>query len=330
MKKFAILASVVLLFTFLGAAQTQSTSAAPNSTSAPKSAMPEWQKAAGGHLEFDVASVKQSESASAGSRVMPSSNVPLSPGDAFSPTGGLFQAAHWPLIVYITFAYKLSPGELQPLTQELPKWALTGFFDIDARASGNPTKDQFRLMMQSLLAHRFKLALHTETRAGPVYALLLDKPGKFGPQLQPHTADSPACPPSGGELPIATSTVAEGFPSQCGSIVFMPSSKPGRIGFGARDVGMDLIAGAISGAGKFIGDLGRPVIDGTGLSGTYDFVIEFAPDLPLGMKAPGGDAADSGPTFLEALKEQLGLKLEPQTGEVRQIVIDHIEQPTPN
>lgn len=330
MKKAAILFSSVMLLALAQPAPAQTGESAPNSASKPESVVPEWQKAAGGHLEFDVASVKQSEATSAGSRTMPTSNVPLSPGDAFSPTGGLFQATHWPLIVYITFAYKLSPDELQPLTEELPKWVLTDFFDIEARASGNPTKDQFRLMMQSLLADRFKLALHTETRSGPVYALVLDKPGKFGPQLQPHTADSPACPPSGSELPIAASTVAGGFPSQCGSIAIIPSSKPGRIGFGARNVTMGLIAGTISGAGKFIGDLGRPVIDGTGLSGTYDFLIDFAPDLPAGMKMPGQDATDTAPTFLEALKEQLGLKLEPRTGDVSQVVVDHVEKPTPN
>ena len=77
---------------------------------------------------------------------------------------------------------------------------------------GNPTKDQMRLMMQSLLADRFKLAIHTETKQGPVFALLLMKPGKTGPQLQPF-ADDGSCSATN---PTPSTTPATQFPNTCG------------------------------------------------------------------------------------------------------------------
>jgi uncharacterized protein (TIGR03435 family) len=294
-----------------------------------QSDVPAWQKAAGGHLEFDVASVKEDPANASSERVIPSSNVPLAPGDTFSPTGGLFQATHWPLIVYISFAYKLMPGELQALNSNLPKWSMQDFFDIEARAAGNPTKDQFRLMLQSLLAERFKLAIHTERREQPVFALVPDKPGKFGPQLRRHTDDSPACAPAtpASALPFTTNTVDGGYPAECGSVMMIPTGKRGSVGVGGRNVTMGMIASTIDGAGKLVGELGRPVTDGTGLTGTFDFRIDFAPQLPF-MQNPAAD--QSAPTFLEALKDQLGLKLDSQTGEVQEIVVDHVEQPTAN
>ena len=79
------------------------------------------------------------------------------------------------------------------------------------------------------------------------------------------------------------------------------------------------------------GQAGRPVLDRTGLKGNFDFVIEWAP-APSGAALPGTDVQTdpSGPTFLEALKEQLGLKLESQTGPVDVLVIDHVEELSAN
>jgi uncharacterized protein (TIGR03435 family) len=71
-------------------------------------------------------------------------------------------------------------------------------------------------------------------------------------------------------------------------------------------------------------DLDRPVIDRTGLTGAFDFSIEFAPQMGAAAQM------DSGSTLIEALKDQLGLKLEPATGPLKTLVIDHIEEPTPN
>ena len=88
---------------------------------------------------------------------------------------------------------------------------------------------------------------------------------------------------------------------------------------------MERLAGILSGLAD------RPVLDKTGLTGKIDFVIEFTPQFN-GPLPPGANFQPdpTGPTFLEALKEQLGLKLESQTGLVEVIVVDHVEQPSEN
>jgi uncharacterized protein (TIGR03435 family) len=73
-------------------------------------------------------------------------------------------------------------------------WTTEDRFDIEARAQGNPKKADYRLMMQSLLADRFQLKVHYETRVVPLYVLVLAKPGKFGPRLRLHQADDPYAP----------------------------------------------------------------------------------------------------------------------------------------
>jgi bla regulator protein blaR1 len=148
---------------------------------------PGWQAAAGGKTSFDVASVKPGSAP----RIP---DFPLDNGNAKTP-GGRFSTS-LPLLIYIAFAYKLPPNEEQTraMLAHLPKWS-GGLFEIEARAKGNPTKDQMRLMMQSLLADRFKLAVHFETREEPDHALTSIKPGKTGPKLRPH-AEGPPCPDS--------------------------------------------------------------------------------------------------------------------------------------
>ena len=324
-----IAAALVALLSVFTAGLVRAQTSAPE-TPGSQTIVPEWQKAAGGHLEFDVSSVKQSNSAGVPRGGLPTSNVPLTPGDAYPPNGGLFQASHWPLIAYVTFAYKLRPDQLQGLSTALPSWALSDAFDIQARAQGAPSKDQMRLMMQSLLVDRFKLAVHTETHDRQIFGLVLDKPGKLGPQLKQHTGDLPACTQMTADstLPISTSTVDGGFPSVCGSLMMMPPTKSiSALGIGGREITMDMIASTISAAGGFIGGLSRPVQDKTGLTGTFDFLIQFSSQMPFGQKSPTDDAA---PTFLEALKDQLGLKLDPQNGPVEDIVIDHIDHPSEN
>jgi uncharacterized protein (TIGR03435 family) len=202
----------------------------------------------------------------------------------------------------------------------MPKWVTMERFDIEARAHGNPTKDQMRLMMQALLSDRFKLAIHTETRQLPVFALVLAKPGKFGPQLRPHLDD----PPCGPQLTVgSTDTVAGGFPTACGGIIPIEPNASGRMRLAARNVTLALTAATLRGYGNF----DRPVIDQTGLNGTFDFYFEYALDLSPSAEVQGDT---TGPTFLEALRDQLGLKLDSQTGPVDVIVLDHVEEPSPN
>lgn len=105
----------------------------------------------------------------------------------------------------------------------------------------------------------------------------------------------------------------------------MPGSVRGRMAIGARNVTMELIASTL----PPMGNLGRPVLDKTGLTGKFDFTMEFTPQFdgpPPANFRPDPD----GPTFLEALKQQLGLKLERQTGPVDVLVLDHVEEPSAN
>jgi uncharacterized protein (TIGR03435 family) len=317
------------------AGQAPPTQAAALQSAATQVPASDWQTAAGGKQAFDVASVKLNKSGLPPSGPRPHANFPLGSGAMYLPNGGLFDATNYPLIVYIVFAYKINSSQLGPLVAQLPKWVSSTSYDIQARVDGNPTKDQMRMMMQSLMADRFKLAIHAETKQVSVYNLVQVKPGKLGSQIQPHPADAtcsnaPPAPaaPGSASAPPAPTTVAGGYPVTCGDSTVMPSTTPGRIRVGARNVPMAFIATSLT-----IPSLGidRPVVDQTGLTGTFDFVIEFSPqiDTPL---PPGANLTPdpNGPTLQEALKEQLGLKLDPATGSVDVFVVDHIEQPAEN
>ena len=271
---------------------------------------------------FDVASVKVNKTDNP-----PNSNFPLGPGDVYVPNGGLFSATGFPLVTYLFFAYKIVNNQGQYLLPQLPAWATTDKFDIQARAEGNPGKDQMRILMRGLLADRFKLAMHTEKRDLPVLGLVLAKPGKTGPQLQAHAAGSDCPTNATADGPAPTATVAGGFPALCNGIFGMAPSNPGRQKMGARNVTLKFIADSLSGWASF----GRPMTDQTGLSGTFDFTLEFTPEL-TGPLPPGAtfqpDA--SGPTMEEALREQLGLKLESSKTTMEVQVLDHVERPSEN
>jgi uncharacterized protein (TIGR03435 family) len=250
-------------------------------------------------MEFDVASIKQNKS-----DARSITNFPPGPEDAYAPDGGSFSGSGVTLYQYISLAYDFTVFDYQLLKSRLPEWVLTDRFDIQARGSGNPTKAQMRLMIQSLLADRFKLAIHFETREVPVFALVLAKPGKTGPQLHPHT----------NEPPCSTA-------SPCGRFDSLPNP-PGQFRIGARDVTMGFIANVLA-----TSELGRPVLDQTRLTGNFDFTLEWTPNMPV---SPDFIPDQSGPTYIEALKEQLGLKLESTRGPVQVPVIDHVERPDEN
>jgi uncharacterized protein (TIGR03435 family) len=278
------------------------------------------------YSEVRVSSVKQNKSGLPPSGDQPHSNVVLSEFNVFAPTGGLFSAKNFTPINYISFAYKLTFYDMNfSLPTRLPKWAQTDRYDIEAKAAGNPTKDQYRLMMQALLAERFKLAIHWETRQLPVLALVLDKPGKLGPQLRPYV-DDPPCVPFGADSGTSDTIFVNGLSRLCGGVQGELAS--GHAHLGARDVNMDEVASILSVEGGEA-DMGRPMVDRTGLSGKFDFSIEYTPDW---QKPPNPTFQPDplGPTLVEALKNQLGLKLVPQTGPVDVLVIDHIEEPSPN
>jgi uncharacterized protein (TIGR03435 family) len=284
-----------------------------------QSSAPDWQTAAGGKISFDVASVKQNKSGPPPSGDKVNSNFSLGPSDFYSANGGLFSATNLPIANYIGFAYKLMGNQTQSLESQLPKSISKARFDIQAHAPGNTTKDQMRLMMQSLLTDRFKMAVHTEKQELPIYALVLDKPRKTGPQLRPHSDD----PPCSAFTLSPSARFADGSPAACG--VFLTLLETRRAHTSARNVTLSLIAGSLPFPG--MGAFDRLVVDKTGLGGDFDLTLEWTPE---GAPATNAQADESGPTYLEALKDQLGLKLESTTGPVDVLIIDHVEEPSPN
>jgi uncharacterized protein (TIGR03435 family) len=295
-------------------------------------------------LEFEVASIRPTKSndKSHSTFSLDNGNVYFSvkDDDVLGPSGGYFAAANFPLLRYIVFAYNLTGtqelalrfGAFTGLTTNLPSWVLTEKFDIQARADGHPTKNQVRQMMRSLLEDRFKLAVHTETRQVPVFALVPVIAGKTGPHLQPHPAEDSCSTPSSTDQPSSSMpnppsqpATAMALPLVCGVIAHLPPSAPGNVKFGGRNVPLNQLASSLP-TQTGMATLPRPVIDQTGLSGSFDFSLEWTPEID-GTPDQGDEA---GTTFRAALKKQLGLKLEPTKAPVDILVIDHVEHPTEN
>lgn len=291
----------------------------------PSSALPDWQVAAGTKMAFDVASVRESKPDSSWR-----GNVSMDASYGSPPTGGLLSVNGF-VGSYIIFAYKIGDGsQYQTLTAQLPKWAQTNMFDIEARARGNPTKDEMRLMMQSLLEDRFKLAIHVETRQRPVYVLLRDKPGKLGSQLRPHQANVRcADDPPRGETPV----MPRSSPSLpvCNGFIHTQMEN-GLMHASMENVPLKQIAETLALFGSLNGGLDRrPILDQTGLTGRFDFDIRFTPETNDSAASAGATQPEVlGQTLTQALKDQLGLKLVKETGPVNVFVIDHIERPSDN
>jgi uncharacterized protein (TIGR03435 family) len=296
------------------------------------SGVPQWQAAAGGHMAFEVASVKLMKPGSRGH----APNFALDNGDAFtdprtgeSPHGRC--SATFPLPAFISFAYKLSlaPDQRHAMLADLPKWIDTDLIEINAKAAGNPTKDQMRLMMQSLLAERFHLAVHYETQDMPIYALTLIKPGTWGPKLIRHT-DGPPCDVFGPQNP-ATGLIDPGadvFPPRCETQTSVPG-KNRRTVQGSRNTTMALFAESVGRTA------GRPVVDRTGISDRIDYRLEWTPESNIPSNGPRIPDVEVEPdpnpvTFVDAVREQLGLKLQSTKAPVQILVIDHIERPAEN
>jgi len=273
---------------------------------------PAWQVAAGGKASFEVASIRLSEP---GTFHPPS--FALSADDWFREPNGSFHA-DFTLPTFIEFSYKLwQTGEQhRAMLAGLPDWVKTDHFTIQAKAPLHATKDQYRLMMQALLAERFGLKLHFEDREMPVLAMTLIKPGKPGPKLIPH-AQGPACDQK---------ATADVYPSECYSFSAQPAAD-GQWLAGSRATSMELIGKFLGSLGGATGEIGRPVVDQTGLTGQWDFTL-----LAASPAKPGAADAEApvGTTALEAMQEQLGIRLKPAKAVLPVLVIDHVELPSEN
>lgn len=280
------------------------------------------EKAAGGKMSFEVASVKANVSGPG----------PVTMGGFGQQTGGMMRGVNVPLYWYIGFAYKLDHAQQRALQEKMPSWAQKIRFDIEAHTpSSSLTADQRRLMMQSLLAERFKMTAHFETTDGPAYALVLGRAEKLGSQMRaypdgfPCSEEETTARGGRGEGPgPAASTVDDGrLPAACGGIHTLSALDSTATHQAGRNLSMDAIVAWISQAGN----LDRPLVDRTGLSGTFDVSVEYEPAAP---PSPDAAAEPREAAFLGGVSDQLGLKLESITAPVRTLVIDHIEEPTPN
>ena len=298
--------SAALLSTIWSVMLCAQTTAVDPSTAPPTPLAPGWVIAAGGKMAFDVASVRQNKS-----EANPVSNVKLNNArQAYAPNGGTFWARNYTLLDYIAFAYKLSEQQAYILLPSLPDWVVTDRFDIEAKSENlSPTKDQMRLMLQALLEDRFKLVPHAETRQLPVLAMIPAKPGKTGPHLKQHSADSP-CPAIDLVSSITSApieAVLKSWPPNCRHS--RDVRIPGGWRLAGRDLSMEEIADALNGEGQGRGN--RVIVDQTRLTGTFDFVMDFTEELENPANENAGKIQQEVPlpTFQEAIADQLGLKL---------------------
>jgi uncharacterized protein (TIGR03435 family) len=206
-----------------------------------------------------------------------------------------------------------------------PKWLDLDPFEIIANSPLDNVPRSFEglVMLRTLLAERFRLAVHHETREVPMYALVIARRGlRLGPKLRPTAQDCAAwiaggrrgAPPGlrSGSPPAAAGDLPCGAQMVNGTAIRFSAMTLSRLA--------DLLSPRV----------GRPVQDQTGLAGNFDFDLQWSPEP--GKEGPlNAGLPESLPTSIfTALHEQLGLKLESTKGPADVLVIDHVEQPTPN
>jgi uncharacterized protein (TIGR03435 family) len=248
--------------------------------------------------QFEVAVVKSNRSSDPAT-----SRFPLGIGDAFAP-GGIFAAINQPLIAYLRFAFKISDFEA------LPSWVSVERYDIEGRANSTSSKDDMRLMMQGLLKERFGLRIHTERRTANGLALRVAKRAALGPNLR--RANSANC---------ASATSDDQGLIPCGRIGPSTASAPGLLRISGRSIPLSRFASFITNP---VTGIDRPVFDQTELAGLFDFDLEWTGDA----ESRSDLAGTAELTFVEALNDQLGLKLVRSKGTLDVLKVDRIERPT--
>ncbi len=239
---------------------------------------------------FEVASIKANHSG-------------LSAVNFGMPGGGRFTATNAPLRELIRVAFNNVPDFL---IVDAPDWIRSERFDVNARAEESADRDKLFAMIRTLLTDRFNLATHRETRDVAQYALVRLKPdGALGPRLRPTATDCPA---------ILAAAQRGTPPPRSDRILCGSRNRPGTIAIGGMT--MDQIARGLW------SQLGRVVIDRTGLTGAFDLDLDFAAETSADVPA----SIDS-PSIFTAVQEQLGLRLEAARGPVEVLVIDRVERP---
>jgi uncharacterized protein (TIGR03435 family) len=240
---------------------------------------------------FDVATIKPN--ASNDHRIM----IRMLPGGGFNASG-------INLRMLITQAYDIKDFQVSGG----PAWIHSDAWDVNAKAEGLPDRvppDVFRPMLQTLLAERFQLKFHKDSKEMPVYALVAGK--------GPH------------KMKASEATATPGGPQR----------QMMRIGRGQANLQGATMAGL---AQILSQQLGRPVIDKTGITGNFDIELNWTPEPGQGGRPFGGppppdaiaSSDSSGPSIFTAIQETLGLKLESTKGPVEIYVIDSASKPTEN
>jgi len=264
-------------------------------------------------IVFEAASIKPQAPSSAGSiRTM-----------VRYPTNGRLTAAGATVKTLICFAYGIS--DFQVLGG--PDWIDNDRYDVEA-SPGSALEEQLqkmtsddntqakRRMLQTLLADRFKLTLHHDTKELPLYSLVVAKGGSKLQETKPDDAN----PDTANASPHPTNKGRMRMSVDSGSIEIT-----------ATGLAIDGLARQLA------QQLGSTVQNQTGLKGIYDFTLRFTPpDANIDVSGPGGgnasmSLADNGGTSIfAAVQDQLGLKLESKKGPVDVVVVDHVDKPSDN
>jgi uncharacterized protein (TIGR03435 family) len=236
--------------------------------------------------------------------------------DLFTPPDSPIIITNYSLRDLIAYAYGLkSRHELSGG----PQWLLQEKFVINAVPPPGTTATQIPLMVQNLLAERFRLRLRKEDGELPVWALALDRPnGPLGPQLTPSGYDCRTFLASGKDSPVPMRPRDQEGRLVCGTSTTISGLDGATLRI--RGVPIGELAGHLDTA-EYTG-LGRPLVDRTGLTGNYDVHVTFG--VPV---RTSGAPLQTAPPIAVALREQLGLKLESSTAPGMRYVIESVERP---
>jgi uncharacterized protein (TIGR03435 family) len=242
-------------------------------------------------LAFEVASIKPNDGST------PGGSLGLLPG-------GRYVAINQPLISLVRMAYPAMSRDVVGA----PSWLTAERYDVNATAGREATRPEIQQMVKTLLDERLKLSAHVEEREQPVYNLVLARSdGRLGPEIRESAFD---CDVVSQRARQGERVLADNGAPACGM-----SASGGVTRVGGQTLA--ILAASISG-----GSVGRIVIDKTGLTGRYEYVLKYSSNPER--------QTDDTPSLFTALQEQLGLKLEPSTAVVTVLVIDHVERPTPD
>jgi uncharacterized protein (TIGR03435 family) len=257
--------------------------------------------AEGTHAEFDVASIKPAASGGG----------PFAFA-YFSLKRGRFDIENMPLQTMIQVAFQVQGYQITGG----PGWISSDLYEVTARSEGNPTTEQTRAMVQTLLADRFKLVLHRETKELPIYNLVAAKNG-----LKLQRSKDGDCVVLTPDMPRPGLAGAPSKPCGLNGGRGIPELRGERVTMAQLTPRLSLI-------------LGHAVIDKTGFTGAFNIHLRWTPDEAIdGPLSPrfGGAAPDpDGPSIFTAFRDDLGLILQPAKGPVEILVIDHIERPSEN